>query len=325
MRRDPLGNKKRIGIFAILLVCALALASAGCTESKTSSATPPVKATGIPPGTAAATTQVQAAAPTSAGTASAVAGIQKLTVSGSTSVLPIAQLAAESFMDQQSSYDIQITGGGSGAGITAIGAGKVDIGMSSRDLKAEEKTKYPDLVTHYICDDGIAIVVNPKNTLVSLTLEDIRAIYAGNVSDWKDVKGTPGLIVVFGRESTSGTRDYFREYIMKGANFTPGILEKNSNGAIAQAVTQTPGAIGYVSLGYIMTDSSIKPIPVLVNGTPHIPSIATVQDRSYPIWRPLYLFTKGTPSPKAKVFIDYMLSPDGQKDVQAAGGVPLKK
>jgi len=325
MGKHTLWNEKITGFIAIFIVCSLALASAGCTETKSATTTPRVKTIDILSGTATITAQGQTTVPATTGTPPTTTGIQKLAVSGSTSVLPIVQLAAESFMAQHSLYDIQITGGGSGAGITAIGAETVDIGMSSRDLKPEEKTKYPDLVTHYICDDGIAIVVNLKNTLEGLTLDDIRAIYAGNISDWKDVKGAPGTIVVFGRESTSGTRDFFHEHIMKGSRFTPSILEKNSNGAIAQAVTQTPGAIGYVSLGYIMTDSSIKPVPVLVNGTSRAPSIATVQDRSYPIWRPLYLFTKGAPSPRAKVFIDYMLSPDGQRGIQAAGGVPLKE
>ena len=164
-----------------------------------------------------------------------------LKVTGSTTVLPIAQAAADAFSKDHASADIQVTGGGSSVGVQSIGKGTADIGMSSRDLKAEERSRYPNLVVTTIANDGIAVIVHPTNTVPGLTLAQVREIYAGNVTNWKDVGGPDQVIVVIGRDSASGTREFFSEKVMNQQNYTRTQLEKNSNGAVQQTVLQTPG------------------------------------------------------------------------------------
>lgn len=244
-----------------------------------------------------------------------------LKVTGSTTVLPVAQAAADAFGKDHASADIQVTGGGSSVGVQSIGEGTADIGMSSRDLKADEKTKYPGLVVTTIANDGIAVIVHPGNSVSGLTLNELKEIYAGNTTNWKEVGGPDQVIVVVGRDSASGTREFFFDAVMHKQNFTRTQLEKNSNGAVTQTVTQTPGAIGYVGLGYI--DSGSKAVPLVVNGEPVMPSIANVLNKKYPLSRPLIMITQGAPAGLAKEYLDFLLSPSGQKIVAEEGFVPL--
>lgn len=244
-----------------------------------------------------------------------------LKVTGSTTVLPIAQAAADAYMDNHPMTDIQVAGGGSSVGVQSVGEGTADIGMSSRDLKAEEKTRYPNLQSTVIASDGIAIIVNPANTVSGLTLTQLRGIYNGTITNWNAVGGPDQVIVVVSRDSASGTREFFSETVMKKEDFTPTQLEKNSNGAIRQTVVQTPGAIGYVGLGYI--DAEVRVVPIMVNGTPVDATVATVFSGKYPISRPLLMITQGSPSGMAKSYIDFILSPTGQKIVTDEGFVPV--
>lgn len=244
-----------------------------------------------------------------------------LKVTGSTTVLPIAQAAADAYMDDHPMTDIQVAGGGSSVGVQSVGEGTAQIGMSSRDLKAEEKTRYPNLQSTVIASDGIAIIVNPANTVSGLTLAQLRGIYNGTVTNWKAVSGPDQVIVVVGRDSASGTREFFWESVMKKENFTATQLEKNSNGAIRQTVVQTPGAIGYVGLGYI--DAEVRAVPIMVNGVPVQATVETVIAGTYPISRPLLMITQGSPSGMAKSYIDFILSPAGQKIVTGEGFVPV--
>lgn len=244
-----------------------------------------------------------------------------LKVTGSTTVLPIAQAAADAYMDDHPMTDIQVAGGGSSVGVQSVGEGTADIGMSSRELKAEEKTRYPDLQSTVVASDGIAIIVNPANTVNGLTLVQLRGIYNGTITNWKAVGGPDQVIVVVGRDSASGTREFFWESVMKKENFTATQLEKNSNGAIRQTIVQTPGAIGYVGLGYI--DAEVRAVPIMVNGTPVDATVATVLSGKYPISRPLLMITQGPPSGVARSYLDFILSPAGQKIVTGEGFVPV--
>jgi phosphate transport system substrate-binding protein len=244
---------------------------------------------------------------------------QSISVTGSTTVLPIAQKAAESYMDANAYADVQVSGGGSGAGVQAVGEGTADIGMASRDLKAAEKEKYPDLVQYVVARDGIAVIVNPAVAVNSLTLEQIKAIYTGETKNWKELGGSDMTIVVIGRDSSSGTREFFTEKVMEKADYVGTQLEKNSNGAVKQTVAQTPGAIGYVGLGYI--DATVKALKVDENGTLVEASIETVTSGDYPIARTLNMFTKGEASGLSKDYLDYILSPAGQKIVEEEGFV----
>ncbi len=246
---------------------------------------------------------------------------ESLRISGSTTVLPVAQAAADAYMNSHGNVDIMITGGGSSVGIQAAGEGTADIGMSSRDLKAEEKTRYPDLVSTVIGNDGIAVIVHPQNTVGPLTLAQIKGIYQGNFTNWKELGGPDMIIVVVGRDSASGTREFFHEKVMKKEDFVAGQLEKNSNGAVKQTVAQTPGAIGYVGLGYL--DGTVKAVPILVDGDAIEPSVRNVLDGKYPISRPLLLLTKGEPKGLAQDYIRFLLGPEGQKIMLDEGFVPL--
>ncbi len=245
---------------------------------------------------------------------------QVLSVTGSTTVLPVAAKAAEKFMTAHPNLDIQVNGGGTGAGVQAAGEGTAMIGMASRDLKSEEKTKYPDLIAHQIAIDGMAIITNKANAIPSLTLEQIKKIYDGNITNWKDVGGSDAAIVVVGRDSASGTREFFASDVMKKADFVKTQLEKNSNGAVKQTVEGTPNAIGYVGLGYV--DETIHAVPLSINGTLVAASLETVKAKTYPLARPLHLLTKGEPTGNAAEFITFLDSPEGQQIITEEGFLP---
>jgi phosphate transport system substrate-binding protein len=254
-----------------------------------------------------------------------------LKVSGSTTVLPIAQKAAEAYMAAHPDADIQITGGGSGVGVQQIGEKSVDIGMSSRELSATEITKYPKLSKTVVAKDGIAIIVNPVNEVRVISAANVADIYTGKITKWSEVFGgnvpnTNNQIVVVGRDSASGTREFFDkapEGILKGAAPTKSMLEKNSNGAVTQTIAQTPGAIGYVSIGFV--DKSVKALPIWWNDPNKAvaPTKENVLSRAYPINRELFMFTNGQPTGLAKDYIDFILGPDGQKIVDSEGYVSL--
>ncbi len=325
------GKQNRFLIIAVSLVAVFMLAlAAGCTTNETKApvatqitATSPVIAN--PAGTPAAT---PAAAP-AATTAEPVSSGQKQTIriSGSTTVLPIVQKAADQYMAAHADADIQISGGGSGVGIQAIGAKTVDIGMTSREVTKDEMTKYPSFVITPVAQDGIAVIVNPANTIQYITLDQVKDIYLGKITKWSEitgagVPGTNNQIVIIGRDSASGTRTYFDETVLLKATPTKQMLEKNSNGAVLQTVAQTPGAIGYVSIGFVSKD--VKALPIWYNANKIVPaSLDNVKTKTYPVSRDLYVITNGQPSGLAGDFIQYILSPEGQKIVAEEGYVTL--
>jgi phosphate transport system substrate-binding protein len=247
--------------------------------------------------------------------------IQTLSIQGSTTVLPIVQKAAERYMDAHPNVDIQVSGGGSSVGVKSAGEGTVDIGMASRAMKDEEKSTYPDLNPIAVARDGIALIVHPSNSVNSLTVEQIKGIYDGTYTNWSEFGGEDAEIVVVGRDSASGTREFFWEHVMNKKDFVPTMLEKNSNGAVKQTITQTPGAIGYVGLGYI--DESVKALNVNVDGEEIAPTIENVVNGKYPISRSLFLLVQGEPTGLGKDFIDFILSDEGQAIVEEEGFVPV--
>ena len=325
------GKQSRFLIIALSLVAVIMLALvAGCTTSETKApaatqapvAVPVVAgAAGTPAAAPAQITAIATAAPVSSGQK------QTIKISGSTTVLPIVQKAADQYMAANPDADIQVSGGGSGVGVQAIGAKTVDIGMSSREVTAAEKAKYPGFIITAVAQDGVAVIVNPANTIPSITLDQAKGIYLGKITKWSeitgaDVPGTNNQIVVIGRDSASGTRTYFDQTVLGTATATKTMLEKNSNGAVLQTVAQTPGAVGYVSIGFVSKD--VKALPIWYNAQKIIPpTIANVKDLSYPMSRNLYVITNGQPSGLTRDFIQYILSPDGQKIVADEGYVTL--
>jgi len=240
-----------------------------------------------------------------------------ISIVGSTTVEPIAVKAAEKYMDEHEGADIQVSGGGSSVGIKSVGEGTADIGMASRQIKDSEKQLYPSLVEHVIAKDAIALIVHPGNPISDLTTAQIKSIYKGEITNWKALGGPDMAIVVVGRDSASGTREFFHEKVMNKEDFVATQLEKSSNAGVKESVKNTPGAIGYVGLGYI--DQTVKAVKVDGVG----PTVTAVLNGSYPISRALYMYTQGQPTGLAKSFLDFIKSPEGQKIVQEEGFVPL--
>ena len=254
---------------------------------------------------------------------------QDITVQGSSTVLPVAQKAAEVYMDNKPNVNISVRGGGSGNGIAALIDGSTDIADASRFIKFEEVENamengiYP--VPHRIAMDGIAVVVNNANPVENLSLEQIEKIYTGQVRKWSQLDGIDfdKQIVIVSRDSSSGTFGVFNDVVKDGKingkpiRLTPTALTQSSNGDIASTVAETEGAIGYVGLAYL--SDNLKAITV--NGVK--PTNATVANGQFPIARPLYMFTDGWPQGEIKKFLNFVLSSEGQKLVEQVGYVPL--
>ena len=240
---------------------------------------------------------------------------ETISIAGSTTVLPVAQAAAEEYMNQHSNADIQVSGGGSGVGATSVIGGTADIGMLSRDLKASEK-EGNTLKEFVVGKDGIALVGHPSNTVSDLSLEQVKAIYQGTITNWKDVGGADSEIVLIGRDSSSGTREFFTEFVLNKEDAAKEMQELNSNGAVAQAVSITPGAIGYVSLEYV--DDSLKAFSIAGVA----PTVDNVISGIYEINRPLLMITNGEPEGLAADYLAFILSEEGQQILKDSGFIP---
>ena len=243
----------------------------------------------------------------------------RLNVAGSTTVTPIVEEAARRFSKLYPSFKISVAAIGSGPGIKAVGSGEVDIGMASRDLKEKEVEQWPDLKPFRIAMDSIAIVVHPSNPVNGLTLEQVAKIFAGEITNWKEVGGPDKPIHVITREKGSGTRDCFEHAVMKpfGKEISAKAMVQQGNPKVRAAVANDPLSIGYVSLGFV--DETIEPL--MIDGVE--PKIENVLKGTYPIKRSLYVITKGDPDPAELMFIGYLLSPEGQKIVEELGYIPL--
>ena len=240
---------------------------------------------------------------------------ETISIAGSTTVLPVAQAAAEEYMNQHSNADIQVSGGGSGVGATSVIGGTADIGMLSRDLKASEK-EGNTLKEFVVGKDGIALVGHPSNTVSDLILEQVKAIYQGTITNWNEVGGADSEIVLIGRDSSSGTREFFTEFVLNKEDAAKEMQELNSNGAVAQAVSITPGAIGYVSLEYV--DDSLKAFSI--GGV--APTVDNVISGIYEINRPLLMVTNGEPEGLAADYLAFILSEEGQQILKDSGFIP---
>ncbi|MCF7859091.1 MAG: PstS family phosphate ABC transporter substrate-binding protein [Candidatus Cloacimonetes bacterium] len=245
-----------------------------------------------------------------------------LTIAGSTTVLPIAQSCAEAYMNIHTEANISVRGGGSSLGIANVIAGTVDIGDASRHAKTKEKAQARaqgvNLVENVVANDAIAIIVNPSNTIDTITIEQIKGIYSGSITNWKDLGGKSQPIVVVSRDVSSGTFEVFNEKVMGGSQVLDSALMLASNNPVATTVKDTPGAIGYVGIGYL--SSNVKGL--MINDV--MPSKETVLNKTYPIARTLHMYTNGRPRGMAKKYIDFVLSPAGQKLVEENGFIGLK-
>ncbi|MDR3176206.1 MAG: phosphate ABC transporter substrate-binding protein [Desulfovibrio sp.] len=249
---------------------------------------------------------------------------QELIINGSTTVLPVMQKAGEAFMAANPGISLAISGGGSGNGIKALNEGLCDIAMSSRDIKNTEveqgKAKGVTPVRTAIAVDALVPVTHTQNPVKELSTAQLRDIYAGKITNWKDVGGKDSSIVVVSRDTSSGTYETWMEMIMKGEKVAPSALLQASNGAVVQAVSKNEKAIGYIGFGYL--NSSLK--KQNVNGVEATP--ATALSKKWPIARELYIFTNGQPAGVSKKLVDFLLDPGkGQKAVSEVGFIPLQK
>jgi phosphate transport system substrate-binding protein len=245
-----------------------------------------------------------------------------LVIKGSTTVLPISQKAVEAYMKENPDVKISLSGGGSSNGIKALIDGSTDIANASRFIKdkevsaAVEKGIYP--VPFAIAYDSIIPVVHPGNPIINLTTDQLKAIYKGEITNFKEVGGPDLQIVVCSRDTSSGTFETWEEKIMKKEKVTPRAQVMASNGAIVQAVSKNKYAIGYIGIGYLNT--SVKGLKVNgVEGTEQ-----TTLDGTFPISRPLFMFTNGWPQGDTLNFVNFMLNPKkGQNHVSESGYVRL--
>lgn len=245
-----------------------------------------------------------------------------IVIKGSTTVLPIAQKVAEAYMKQNPGIKISISGGGSGNGIKAIIDGSTDIADSSRFIKtkevalAMEKGSYP--VPFAVAYDCIVPVVHPSNTILNITMAQLRDLYMGKIKNWKEIGGPDRPVVVVSRDTSSGTYEVWEEKVMKKERVFPGALLQASNGAVAQNVAKNKNAVGYIGIGYLNQD--VKALPVnSING-----SVESTLNGTYPISRPLFMFTPGWPKGETLNFMNFVLHPEkGQKYVGEVGYVPL--
>ncbi len=245
-----------------------------------------------------------------------------IVIKGSTTVLPIAQKVAEAYMKENPEVSISLSGGGSGNGIKAIIDGTTDIADSSRFIKgkevklAVEKGVYP--VPFRVAYDCIVPVVHPSNPIKDISMDQLKAMYKGEIKNWKDVGGIDKKVVVISRDTSSGTYEVWNKKVMKKDRVYPGALLQASNGAVAQAVAKNKYAIGYIGLGYLNKDVKALSISGIVG------SEETTLDGTFPISRPLFMFTQGWPEGETVKFLNYVLHPaKGQKLVGEAGYVPL--
>ena len=234
----------------------------------------------------------------------------QIQIAGSTTVQPLAEVLAEAFMADNPDVTIEVQGGGSSVGVTSAGEGTVAIGNASRNVKESEFEEFPDLQVYTIAFDGIAIVSNPDLELPSLTIDQVKSIFAGEITNYSEVGGPDAEIVVVSREEGSGTRAAFEELVMEfgdsEAVITEDAILQQSNGQIRTTVSTTPNTIGYLSFGFL--DDSVN--TVAIDGVE--PSVANVKNETYPIFRPLNMLTNGEPDPLAQAFLDFILGSDGQ-------------
>lgn len=254
-----------------------------------------------------------------------------LKIEGSNTVQPIAQGWKDAFNKLHTDVNITVGGSGTGTGVKALIDGTADICNASREMKPEEaaqaKSKGFDPFPTQIALDGIAIAVNSKNPVKQLTVEQLRNIYLGKIKDWKDVGGNPGQIVLISRDSSSGTHDFFKDHVLNKQEFAKGTLFQQSTTAEVQELSNNEKAIAYGGLAYFENKPELKVLNIAkdTNSPAITPSIATIQSREYVLSRPLFMYTRGNPAGAAAQFIEFGLSQDGQKLVETAGYVPLKR
>lgn len=253
---------------------------------------------------------------------------ETITVKGSDTMVILAQRWAEIYMAKHPGVTIQVTGGGSGTGIAALINGTTDIAAASRPMKQSERDKlkqrYNTLgVEIKVAKDGLALYVNEANPVKELTLAQIKDIYMGKITNWKEVGGNDAKIILYSRENNSGTYVYFKDNVLEGEDFAPNAQNMPGTAAVVNAVSKDKNGIGYGGEAY---GKGIKFLNVKVdaNSPAYAPTAENVKSDKYPISRYLYLYTRSRPTGAIKEYIDWILSAEGQEVVKEVGYFPIK-
>ncbi|MEK7390138.1 MAG: phosphate ABC transporter substrate-binding protein [Elusimicrobiota bacterium] len=252
-----------------------------------------------------------------------------VTIKGSDTMVILGQRWAEEYMKTHPGAIIQVTGGGSGTGIASLINGSTDIAEASRPMKPEEKASVKakrgkDVEEIPVAQDGVALYVHQSNPLKSITLTRTKAVYTGKTTQWEELGVPLGQIIVYGRENNSGTYAYFKEHVLENQDFAPEVLSLPGTAAVINAISKDKNAIGYGGIAY---GKGIRALSVSKDEkSPAVaPTQANVLDGSYPVSRALYFYTAGKPEGEKKLFIDWVLGPEGQKICDQVGYYPLKQ
>ena len=235
-------------------------------------------------------------------------------VAGSTSIQPFADKWAEVFMEKRPGLGVTVQGGGSSAGIQACKSGACQVGMSSRELKADEK----DLREIVIARDGLAIIVHPSSPVRGATIAQVKQIFSGDLTNWKFLGGPDKEITVVTREEGSGTRGAFQDLVMGKTRIFRGAITEDSNGTVREIVAHDPHSIGFISLGLVNEQVRALALDGVAGNE------ANIRNGAYKLVRPFLFLTRGEPSAAAKAFIDFVLSDEGQALVKKDGLIPVK-
>lgn len=252
---------------------------------------------------------------------------KSITIKGSDTMVILGQRWAETYMKLHPDKRIQVTGGGSGTGIAALINGGTDICEASRPMKDKEKAMVrarhgKDVSEIPVALDGVAVYVPESSKIQALTTAQLKAIYTGSIKNWRDLGGADQRIVAYSRENNSGTYVFFKEHVLDNEDFARDVQTLPGTAAVVNAVSKDPASLGYGGIAYA---SGIKPLAIKRDEASEgvVPSMETVEKNLYPLSRHLYFYTVGEPTGEVKAFIDWVLSPEGQKICETVGYYPL--
>jgi phosphate transport system substrate-binding protein len=250
-----------------------------------------------------------------------------VTVKGSDTMVVLGQRWAEEFMRKHPETTVQVTGGGSGTGISALINGTTDVCESSRAMKDSEKKQLTEKagappIEIPVAKDGLSVYVHASNPLNEISMADLKAVFTGKVASWKELGGADAKIIPYSRENSSGTYVFFKEHVLENADFTPRAQNMAGTAAVVNAVSKDKFGMGYGGAAY---SKGIKVLKIKQGTAAAVaPSDANIKDGSYPLSRPLFFYTRTKPSPEIKAFTDWVLSPEGQSIAVKVGYFPLK-
>ena len=250
-----------------------------------------------------------------------------LTIKGSDTMVILTQRLAEEYMQKNAGEVVQVNGGGSGTGIAALINGTIDLATASRPMKDEEKAKAKqsrgaDVVEHPVALDSLGIFVNNANPVQHLAIPQIKDIFQGKTKNWNEVGGPNAPIILYGRESSSGTYDYFREHVLEKGDFSPRVQTLQGTAAIINAVGQDKNGIGYGGIAYA---KDVRAISIAVaGGQPIAPSEKSVADGTYPLSRKLFFYYPANAPERVMKFAQWAVTPEAQALVTKVGYFPLK-